>query len=239
MTRARITSLAALLAVAVLGIPAAAESEEPCTDEDGNLVFEPHQSWITQEGTKAGNLAVTDAQDFPTWHDEEPTVSFQDGAGSGYLGTRFSDFLVTEQHPITTLTMEGTHTGCLDVIAIELFLIDPGDGLFVSPHTIRPNLTVNGSPVYQHIDSAGITANVDENPHGDLTIRARFAFTDIHRVLADCEGMRTQGSRQGASALLRVDSHLRKVMAKRTFHIASDGRRHGSPGTQVVKHAVG
>jgi hypothetical protein len=186
-----------LLLPALVATTAGADEEDfgPCTDEEGELVFEPHRSWITQEGTKAGNLAATEAQEFPTWHDEEPTASVQEGAGSGYLGTRFSDFLVTEQDPITTLTLEGVHSGCLDVIAVELYLIDPGDGVFASRHTIRPNLTINDVPVYAHLDSAGIEAQVDDNPHGDLTVRARFAFTDIHSVLVR-EGVDPEGEHE-------------------------------------------
>jgi hypothetical protein len=152
-------------------------------DEEDNLVFEPHQSWVTRPATPVGNLSATPVQEFPSWADEPPTASYRDGAGGGYLGTRASDLVVTQQNPVTTLTLEGTFTGCLDVIAIELYMIDPGDGLFASRHTIRPQLTIDGLPFYRHTDAAGITIEVDGSTLDDTAVVGRFAFTEIHDTM--------------------------------------------------------
>ncbi|HVM20101.1 MAG TPA: hypothetical protein VM307_09090 [Egibacteraceae bacterium] len=178
-----------LVPLAVLGVMTApAGADAACTDpETGALVLEQSQQWLHQAETKAGNLAAFGVTSFPSWDDQEPTASVQQGAGGGAAANAaaYLDPTTSEQ---LGLVAEGTFSGCLDTVLLDLYAFLPTNrtgtsgSLAESPFNGIVNLTVDGE---QLVTAQEIEANTVPNPGGLATYHLRFAITDLHAALLD------------------------------------------------------
>ena len=144
--RNRWMRLPVALGLAVL-LPAAlavAEEQEPCTDEEGELVFEEVTQWVKAPENRLGNLGATDFGEFPTWSDEEPTASVFDGAGGGSLQQRAGNPIGDEFNREAAGHFEGTFTGPIDNMAVELYGFWPVLYPVDLDHTVRIALDWDG-----------------------------------------------------------------------------------------------
>lgn len=186
MKRTMSTLTVVVVLATLLALPAGATHEDPCLSDDitPELVLVEQETFIKEADTKVGNLAALDVHDFPTWSTEAPTTSVQGGAGGGYLATAPARLANGDKDPTGSATFAGIFEGCLDTIAVELYLISPESNAF-GALTIRPNLVIDGIPVYEHFDGGGIDVATQVNEGGDATHVMRFAFTGIHEALSD------------------------------------------------------
>jgi hypothetical protein len=165
------------------------EPGDPCIDDEGELIVEEQQVYIHQAETKAGNLAALGFDSFPTWSEEEPTQSVQDGAGGGYLAN--SQHFVTEaDDEIFGLTVVGDFSGCLDTMLVELYAFLPtnrtgtaGD-LEERPFNGIVTVDVDGERVFWPAEAEMETI---PNPSGEATYRIRFALTNLHAAFGFAE----------------------------------------------------
>jgi hypothetical protein len=187
MRRAHQLLLVPLAVVALLAGPVSAETDG-CTDpETGEMVLSEEAAWIHQAETKAGNLAGFGVTSFPTWDAEEPTTSVQGGAGGGYLANfaAFVDPTLAEQ---TGLTVEGTFSGCLDTMLLDLYAFLPTNrtgtsgNLEEADFTGLFSLTVDGEAILPPFE---IDTNTVPNEAGSATYLIRVAITELHATMVD------------------------------------------------------
>lgn len=182
---ARVPMLLAL--ILLLTAPAGAQEPDPCVDpETGELVLTEEQVYIHVADTKVGNLAGADIGSFPSWDENAPQQSVSQGAGGGYLAP-FAHYLLGQDEDLLGLTVEGTQTGCLDTMLVELYAFLPtnrtgtaGD-LQERPFRGIFNLDVDGERVVFGVDHEAETV---PNPGGSVTYRIRLAITGLHEALS-------------------------------------------------------
>lgn len=117
----------------LLALPAFGEEPvcyQTAVDADGNPtgpVFCTQQVWFTDTGAKAGNLGAVGATDFPSWDTTAPDKSVTAGAGGGYFSNGVNRQLASDPQRDAAMgaTFEGTFTGDLDNMLIEMYLFAP------------------------------------------------------------------------------------------------------------------
>jgi hypothetical protein len=170
----------------VVLLPAAlavADEHEPCTDEEGELVFDEVTQWVKAPDTKLGNLGATDLGDYPTWSDEEPTASVFDGAGGGSLQHRFGNVTGMTYEREVAGHFEGTFTGCIDLIAWDLYLLSPLPPVQGTVTTIA-QLVIDGNPIYVNPGDPAPGFNAPGEGDTGMLYRMQFAFTGVYDVMS-------------------------------------------------------
>lgn len=183
--------LALGLVAGVMAGPAAAhhgaDGHGPCTDENGVLKFDELQQHVSAPARKIGNLAAMglgQGDTFPTWDGTAPTQSFQQGGG-GVTVTHRMPFnpLGSEYDPRGSAYMEGGFNGCLNNIAFDLIIgspVPPNGGTIVTD--LR--LSIDGTQVYQTPADPGPSINAPAHGSSGAMWKMRFAFTNIHALMA-------------------------------------------------------
>jgi hypothetical protein len=195
--------LALLLGIAV--VPAAALPSDELSVEDEAVVGCYHKDvdeagepvgpafctedvWFHRAETLAGNIAAAGAGSFPSWSTEAPTQSVQDGAGAGFLTVGPPRQLASdpESDPYTGATFEGTYTGNLDNLVVELFMFAPATaasdtGNFVGSIELEIDDTLVLWPTQ---------VDVPLESGGDAVMKTKFAITDLHEAMG-IEGLET------------------------------------------------
>lgn len=184
---------AALLAAALLVVPAAADTHDACTpilDEVGEPTGEhlcTTQHWFTANDGKVGNvegitqLEGESSMGFPSWDDTAPEASVTAGAGGGYMGSPLLD-VAFEKDPVAGVTFDGQLTGNIDGLAFELYLFQPAANAgAVEDHSFRATVTVGSQRLVNH----GSHVTVVTEEAGSAVMRVRFVVTDLHRTLRD------------------------------------------------------
>jgi hypothetical protein len=138
-------------------------------------------TWFHLTGSKVGNLAATGNQDFATFDTTKPTASVQTGAGGGHLANEFTQYALAQDDPAHSAWFEGTFTGNIDNLAVELYLFTAQDKI-LGVYGFLTTLIVDGNTLYQSDFVAGDAANL--SPGGDAAQKIRFAFTDVYNALA-------------------------------------------------------
>lgn len=175
-------AMALTLALTLLAIPASAE--DPCLDGDGNLELTEEVNWIKAPDHKLGNLAGTGAVDYPTWSDEEPATSVTGGAGGGTLQARAGNPLGTEYNPEGSGHFEGTFSGCLDTIAIDLYFLNPAQAAVGGEIVTKSQLFIDGTPVFIDSSDPAHEFNVEADGDTGALYKLRFAYTGIHKEMS-------------------------------------------------------
>lgn len=178
--------LACLLVLGLAVVPAAAEDPDPpeeCyqtdVDEDGEPTgpeFCTLDTWFTDSGTKAGNVAATGGTDYPTWDTEEPNASVAAGAGGGYFGNGTLWQLEADRDPTVIPTFEGEFTGNIDNLVITMYMFtaaDPDEGFLMGAR-----LLVDGEEAYVVEE-----ATVPLESGGDAVMRTTFALDGVHDAM--------------------------------------------------------
>jgi hypothetical protein len=180
-----LTRVLPVLALALwLAVPAAATddaTDDPCRDEDGTLVLEERQAWIKDHaGTKAGNAAAVGATEFPSWDDEPPDQSVSDGAGGGYFASSAGALADAQFDPTYAATLAGDFDGCLDTMAVTLYLFSSFETIFLEEQKIGVQLFADGEWLFG-TDDVDVVSR--PNPDGDITHSIHFAFRNLLREL--------------------------------------------------------
>ncbi len=189
MTRAVRLFLVPLAVAALLAGPAGAETAaSACVDPvTSQLVLTQQQTYLHQAETKAGNIAALGAGSFPSWNTEAPKASVRGGAGGGYAGNSAS-YLAPEVAEQTGLTTQGTFSGCLDTMLINLYAAMPTNrtgtsgSLAESSLTAMVHLTIDGQKI---LDAAEIRTKSIPNPTGSATYLQRFSIVGLHAAMQD------------------------------------------------------
>ena len=184
----RVPRLLVVVLAALVALPAVAEEPacyQTAVDAEGNPAgpeFCSKQVWFTDGGTKAGNLAATGATNFPTWDDTEPTASVTEGAGGGFFSNGAPRQMASDPgtDPFIGATWEGTFTGDLDNMLVELFMFAPATAAAEPPGAYVGSLEmdVDGEQVV-----IPTQVNLQLEPAGDAVLKTTFAISDLQDAL--------------------------------------------------------
>lgn len=171
-------------------------------------VFNPERAFVHCSADKLTN-ANQDGPTTSTWDTEAPAGSVADGEGCGT-----ADAVLSEEAS-ETVVWEGTHTGNLDAMTIELYMIDAGivrathvsdgatgevpeDPTGTLPDDTIPSLAFEDIWVNMAIYVDGIAAGWvgeakmrAEYTNSDVTARMRMTLTDIGLLDEDEAGEHT------------------------------------------------
>lgn len=185
---AALTAALLLAALGVTGAGAQALDEDGCfefraaTSDEADDAVELCQSevFFKPASTKAGNLAGPGVDDIPSWDGDAPGTSVTAGGGGGYATLRAGELLDAPRDPLYKPTFEGSFTGPLDTLAVDLYLFSP---VYQATGTEFPLLVI------VEIDGKTITFIDDEEvdvaigPGGDAAGLIRFAITDVYELM--------------------------------------------------------
>lgn len=184
----RIRLLVLLPLTTILALPSAAlGADGDCrqirgaeTPEDpADDVFVCRQdNWIHQGLTKLGNAAAFGQDSFPSWDTTEPTTPLGMGGGGAYVTNSLFHQQFTQQDPRASFVAEGTYTGVLDNVAVDLYAWIPP----IWSDDVNLQLIVDGEVLY----SARVN-DVRRTPSGDLA-KLSFAYENIYNAM-DLFGM--------------------------------------------------
>lgn len=173
----------------LLALPAFGEEPvcyQTAVDADGNLtgpVFCTQQVWFTDTGAKAGNLGAVGATDFPSWDTAAPDTSVTGGAGGGYFSNGANRQLASDPQRDAALgaTFEGTFTGDLDNMFIEMYLFAPATAAADPPgaYVGSIELDIDGEQVLFPTQT-----ELQLVPGGDAVLKTTFAITNLQKGLA-------------------------------------------------------
>jgi hypothetical protein len=178
---------AALLCLALTAAPAAladeqADDERDCRavdpEDPESLLLCREDVWFTGPEEKAGNLNAFDLADLPTWDTEPPAESVTQGAGAGYLGTSGANAAFGANSRQTSTTIEGTFTGPIDNLAIEMYLFAPARQA-ASNYAMRLQVHIDGALV--HISAEPDRGDLSSG--GNAVLVTRFALTNILPIM--------------------------------------------------------
>jgi len=191
------TAMVMTLALAVAG-PAAAthNGEQPpagCRWIRGTDTPEDHtddvyvcrqNTWIhttISADSKLGNLAGFGQGSLPSWDTRMPTEPMTSSSSGFYVTNSAFHQLVAPQDPRGSFVAQGTYTGVIDNVAVDLYA-------FVSPtysQDLNLELVVDGEPIL-----AATVVDVRNTTVGNLR-RIRYAFTNLYDAMAQL-GMSNQ-----------------------------------------------
>ncbi len=159
MRRTALILLATALAVGSLAVEGEDPTDHPCYDtETAQLAYPEQQVWFLEGESKVGNAAESPHP----WGTTEPT-SVQTGAGAGQLT------LSSQADPGETRTVfEGTFTGCIDTLLVDLYSFDPANRSSTAAdgepndHTLTLTISVDGIDVYTNGEAQTVTTYANE-----------------------------------------------------------------------------
>lgn len=140
-------------------------------------------TWVAQGSQKPGNLAgVNESSTLPTWDTTKPTAQVQSGAGGGYATVRIVD-IASPRNRAAAPTFEGTYTGVLDNIAIDMYLTTPVYQATGTSFPLIASLVVDGVEVYS-VPAEEVDVPIDPTEAAEGQIgHIRFAFEGLVRAL--------------------------------------------------------
>lgn len=164
--------LLAVALTAALG-GSAALAEEPV--EPTAPVFTEQQVYFHQADTKFGNAGALGYGSLPSWNTTAP-ASVTTGSGGGYLGNIASEIVLGDHTAESGPTFEGTFTGPVDTIAVDLYAFaNPAD----AKQGLRVQILVDGEMVHEDGDAF----DVPFKPGGQAARQLNFAVTGINGVM--------------------------------------------------------
>lgn len=178
----RTSLIAALIMLLATVVVPPATATEPCLDDESNLEFSKSTAWFKPGGTKFTNLSWAGADSRPTWEPEPPTESLSEGGGAGYADSFLAQWLVPQRRAWTHF--EGMVSGCLDVIAVEMYLFDPAEDV-LSGHRALVDLSIDGVTTHPSRGQGGFWVNIESVPDVAHVYRIKFAFVDAYEALRD------------------------------------------------------
>lgn len=184
MKHTRLTAALTLLPLALAGV-AAGEGDCRPHDPDGvadngdEVELCEVRTYFHQAETKAGNLGgiAPDAHSLPSWDTEAPSASVTAGGGGGTLSAN-TVTIATEGNEARA-AFEGTFTGAVDVMDVDLHLID---ARALSSNTWTFTLELDGWEIAR-VDQAELVPVPQEG--ADVAYRLDFAFTNLLEALRD------------------------------------------------------
>lgn len=191
----RVRKLIAVLAVLPLAAVTVAAGDDGCrtVDPDGvadtgdEYVLCEVQTWFHAADAKVQNASYVneDAVPLPSWDENPPAGSVSGGNGGGFAASAQGDTTSGRLHA----TFEGTFTGELDVLDVDLHLLY---GLFAvyRPDDIQMTVYVDEFPVFSGTGIAvRTTADTANTP---VTFKQEFALVGIRDSLKSY-GLPTDG----------------------------------------------
>ena len=169
--RTLVTTVATLLVVALSATGASAYY-----DEDLEIDFVESEAWFTPATTGLGN-ADHALGEYLGWSPEAPTAA-QSGITVATAHAGLLDIVVDGQRENGSFTAQGTFTGYVDTIALDLYYDSPTDNLCGMALAI--NLDIDGTEVLAMDTLAFVT--VASESAGDYYV-AKVALTEIHAAL--------------------------------------------------------
>jgi hypothetical protein len=133
-------------------------------------------TWIHQGTTKLGNAAGFEADSLPSWNTTKPMTSVTGGAGGGYITNSIPHQLVTPQDPRASAVFQGTYTGVLDTIAVDLYALAAP----VFTRDLNIALTVDNQPVFASNQIVNMVASGQAQ-------KLSFAFVNLYSALQALE----------------------------------------------------
>lgn len=187
----RLVTALTLLPLAIAGVAAGGgdcRTHDPdgVADNGDEVELCEVRTYFHQAETKAGNLGgiAPDQHSLPSWDTEAPTSSVTEGGGGGTLSVN-TVTIATEGNEARA-AFEGTFTGAVDVLDVDLHLIDVRD---LSGDTWTFTLDLNGWPIAS-VDQAELVPVAQEG--AEVAYRLDFAFTNLLAALED-EGVDIDG----------------------------------------------
>jgi hypothetical protein len=172
----RLVLVLAVLAIAAPAMAVEAEEELP--------VFLREEAWLHATATPVTNVDANQGT-LPAWDGTKPTASHPYGAGGVYLSNNYSSLssiFVGEQHdPTQGFTTEGTFTGELDTMGMELYAHLPA-GQLCSTFNLAFDLRIDGETILYQEQTAP-SAGLMTNHVGDSLYSTRFVFTRLHEAM--------------------------------------------------------
>lgn len=111
-------------------------------------------------------------EDYDTWDTDAPDTSFQAGGGCGTSAMPLAD-------PELNGTWEGTFTGNLDSIAVEIHIIDVGISRLGDPYSVVPSLEIDGDPRYLELEEYDLIGLDTERSETNLTVKGLMTITGL------------------------------------------------------------
>jgi len=181
-------ALALGLVAGVMAVPAAAhhgaDGHGPCTDENGVLVFDELQQYVSAPARKVGNLgAMGQGDTFPTWDGTAPTEAMPGGGGVTITHRAPFNAQGSEYDTRGSAHVEGGFTGCLNNIAFDMIIgspVPPNGGTIVTD----ARLVIDGTQVYQTPGDPGADVNAPAHGSSGAMWKMRFAFTNIFALMS-------------------------------------------------------
>jgi hypothetical protein len=153
-----------------------------CREAPGNFLDDAEEpleicrkeAWF-QAADPVGNLAAAGLAGTPTWGDEPPAASWQDGAFAGYVTTSQTRQMF-EDDPAGTATFEGSFVGLIENFAVEMHMISPGGHLDLGhalhqEHRFRATLTIDDATL---VEADAVSVHPHEVEPAGLLFRFMF-----------------------------------------------------------------
>lgn len=181
MPRLRLAcALVMVCGLTMVGVTPAAGLDERCP------AFHAKQVWFNADET-VGNAGGVGIADHTGWDTTAPTGSVADGDGGRYVASRWGGLAFGEDSARLGPTFEGTFAGCLDTVAVDVYLTTAGPQVNSalaagSVEYLRPELVIDGRSVFNAVPTGHAVTAV--TVPGDVPMyRLRFAFTGIDAVM--------------------------------------------------------
>ena len=181
LAKALIASILASIALSSVALAANGDCRlirgaSTTTDTTDDVSVCRQDTWFHQAAAKVGNAAGFGADAFPSWNNTKPTAAMSSGAGGAYVTNSAFHQGVGAQDPRGSAVFQGTYTGVLDNLAVDLYAaVAP-----IFSNELNIELRIDGEAIYA--SSAEVTAQSGEN-----TVRLKFAFTNLYNALEAVE----------------------------------------------------
>lgn len=154
-------------------------------------VFVRQDVWFHQTPMKVANLEHTEAGSgaVPGWNTTKPTASAPLGAGGVYVANNLAAITaaggLNEEHEQRYhFTAQGTFTGAIDNLAVELYAYMPANltGVFTFDLGLALDLRIDGEKIlYQ--DALATPLDMQTEKISDGLYKVRVAVTDLHKAM--------------------------------------------------------
>lgn len=174
------TSALLLAAALALGFAPVATADHPTEgpgyhhpDPAREIFFSESEAWFTPTTTRVGNVDHENGE-WMGWSDTEPADPVG-GATAATLYGGFREIFETDGQDKGQFTAEGTVTGYLDSLTLDLYFVGPFQG--ICPVWLAVDLDVDGLPVLD-MDGTGGPVPVTTEPAGNGHV-ARLKITNV------------------------------------------------------------
>jgi hypothetical protein len=161
-----------LLLALVLSLVVPASATEHEADELDEPTLRTERTYFSCGDVNKVRLVNGLQGDYDTWDTEEPTTSFTAGGGCGTSSTLFAD-------PELNGTWEGTFTGNLDSIAVEIHIIDVGISRLDEPYAVVPTLEIDGQVRHLQLEEYDLIELETTRSDTNLTVKGLMTITGL------------------------------------------------------------